>query len=70
MFTSELQYFWKRAREERERAASASTPIMAEIHIALADKYETLLNQPDVREELSGLWRSRDEYDDSEAAES
>ena len=70
MFTSELQYFRKRAREERERAASASTPIMAEIHIALADKYETLLSQPDVREELSSLWRSREEYGDKDAAES
>jgi hypothetical protein len=60
MFTSELEYFRQRAREERERAAVAPSPIVAEVHQALAEKYEALMKQPDVRVALSLLWRSRE----------
>lgn len=60
MFTSELEYFRQRAREERERAATAPNPIVAEVHRALAEKYETLMQQPDLRVALSQLWRSRE----------
>lgn len=60
MFTSELQYFRQRAREERERADAAPSPIIAEVHLALAEKYEGLIAEPDKRETLNNLWRSRD----------
>jgi hypothetical protein len=60
MFTSELEYFRQRAREERERAATAPNPIVAEVHRALAEKYEALMRQPDLRVALSQLWRSRE----------
>lgn len=60
MFTSELEYFRQRAREERERAATAPNPIVAGVHRALAEKYEALMQQPDLRVALSQLWRSRE----------
>jgi hypothetical protein len=60
MFTSELDYFRQRAREERERAKTAPTPIVAEVHLALAERYEALIDNPGRREALSNLWRSRD----------
>ena len=60
MFTSELEYFRQRAREERERAATAPNPIVAEVHQALAERYEALMHQPDLRVALSRLWRSRE----------
>ena len=60
MFTSELQYFRQRAREERERAATAPSPIIAEVHLALAEKYEELIAKPAKREALNYLWGSRE----------
>ena len=60
MFTSELEYFRQRAREERERSATAPNPIVAEVHRALAERYEALMRQPDLRVTLSQLWRSRE----------
>ena len=60
MFTSELEYYRLRAREERERAATSPNPIVAEVHRALADKYEALAGQPEIRAALSRLWRSRE----------
>ena len=49
MFTSELEYYRQRAREERERAATSSNPIVAEVHRALAEKYVALASQPEIR---------------------
>lgn len=59
MFTSELEYYRQRAREERERAATSSNPIVAEVHRALAEKYEAVASQPEISLSLSRLWRSR-----------
>ena len=60
MFTSELEYYRQRAREERERAQTAEDPIVAEVHRALAERYEGLTKQPEIRLALSRLWRSRE----------
>ena len=60
MFTSELEYYRQRAREERERAQTAADPIVAEVHRALAGRYEELTKQPEIRMALSQLWRSRE----------
>ena len=60
MFTSELEYYRQRAREERERAQTAADPIVAEVHRALAERYEGLTKQPEFRVALSRLWRSRE----------
>ena len=60
MFTSELEYYRQRAHEERERAQTATDPIVAEVHRALAERYEGLTRQPEIRVALSRLWRSRD----------
>jgi hypothetical protein len=60
MFTSELEYYRQRARAERERAQTAADPIVAEVHRALAERYEGLTKQPESRMALSRLWRSRE----------
>lgn len=60
MFTSELEYYRQRAREERERAATAPGPIVAQVHLALAERYDGLSRHPEIRVELSRLWRSRE----------
>ena len=60
MFTSELEYYRQRAQEERERAQTATDPIVAEVHRALAERYEGLTKQPEIRVALSRLWRSRE----------
>ena len=60
MFTSELEYYRQRAQEERERAQTATNPIVAEVHRALAERYEGLTRQPEIRVALSRLWRSRE----------
>jgi hypothetical protein len=45
MFDNDLAYYRQRADEERERAAIASQPSIAEVHLALAAKYEALVEQ-------------------------
>jgi hypothetical protein len=45
MFDNDLAYFRQRADEERKRAAATSQQSVAEIHLALAAKYEALLEQ-------------------------
>ena len=60
MFTSELEYYRQRAQQERERAQTATDPIVAEVHRALAERYEELTKQPEIRVALSRLWRSRE----------
>jgi hypothetical protein len=61
MSTTELEYFRQRAREERERAETAPTPIVAEVHVALAEKYEAYIAHPERRAMLTGLWSNREQ---------
>lgn len=59
-FTSELEYYRKRAAEERRLAVECSDERVAEIHAALAERYEVIIHQPGIREQLNNLWRNRD----------
>ena len=45
MFDDDVAYFRRRASEEREWAAAASQQSVAEIHLALAAQYESLIEQ-------------------------
>lgn len=54
MCNDETAYFRQRANEERERALTASEPSIADIHLALAARYETLIEQEQARSPVSG----------------
>lgn len=42
MTFDDRKYFRQRAEEERARAESAASPAIAELHLTLATKYESL----------------------------
>jgi hypothetical protein len=46
MFDAELNYYRKRAAEERAAAEKASTAEAATIHKSLADRYAMLAGEP------------------------
>ena len=53
MSNNDKTYFSQRALEERERAETAPSPIIAEVHLSLAMKYEALAAQCDEIAELN-----------------
>jgi pyridoxine/pyridoxamine 5'-phosphate oxidase len=55
---NDLAYFRKRADEEREKAAVASQSAIADIHLKLAAKYESLSEQSQARQEFDGGFRA------------
>ena len=45
MSSDDADYYRNRAAEERDRAATADRPAIAEIHLELAQKYERLASE-------------------------
>lgn len=58
--TTDLDYYGARALEERERAASASEPSIAQIHRDLAVKYEALAKEAEAQPTLRPGWEGSD----------
>jgi hypothetical protein len=47
MSGADREYFERRADEERARAERATSPAAAEVHLALAAKYDSLVKKAD-----------------------
>ncbi len=45
MTTIDKQYYYERARQEREREAAATTDTAARAHAEMAEEYERLLRE-------------------------
>ena len=56
MSNSDKDYYRVRALEERDRAAAANEPNIAAIHRDLAEKYEALAKDVEVRPMLRSAW--------------
>lgn len=46
MNSRDLEYFQRRERQERERAAQADDTTARRVHLELAERYSTLLQSP------------------------
>ena len=62
---SDTAYYRARAIEERDRAATATEPSIANIHRDLAAKYEALAK---AAESQPPLWRDLDDVSDAQPA--
>lgn len=56
MPTSDYDYYTTRAREERERARAANNQNVAEIHLKLAEKYDSLASEAEAGPTLRSGW--------------
>ena len=45
MLFDDREYFRRRAAEERMRAETAASPVIAQVHLSLAAKYESLVKK-------------------------
>ena len=50
MSSNDIEYYLARAIAERERAASADSENIAQIHLDLAEKYEALAREVDANQ--------------------
>lgn len=62
---SDTEYYRARANEERDRAAMATDPSIANVHRDLAAKYEA---QAKAAEAQPPLWRDLDDMSDARPA--
>jgi hypothetical protein len=68
MSQENIEYYRRRAREEREIAAVSTSPEAAKAHAELATHYEALVKYADLLPQASGLAGNDDDDDEPDRA--